>query len=165
MLAISIESQYAIAHAARGDQFPVLDRQLMNQGVGVYVIEVVADGYLWRLAAEDCGEIRILAVEVQDVCYEMSLLQEKGTARQIGDPWLRLFGPHLVAGKPLSKGAKGEARSLVDERLVHRGMDDKPVQAHREFLVGCGFQGRRRPCPRTTGGGERLSRDQVLSVN
>ena len=77
MLAISIESQYAIAHAARSHQFAVLHRQLMNQGVGVYVIEVVANGHVWRLAAKDRGEIRILAVEVEDVCHEMSLLQEK----------------------------------------------------------------------------------------
>ena len=54
---------------------PSADIQFVDQAVGVDVVEAVARRHIGSFVREDCGEVRVFAVEVDYVGGEMALLQ------------------------------------------------------------------------------------------
>ena len=120
MCAVRIERQHAIVHSALGRDAAVRGTQFVYQGVGVHVVEAVARRHIGSLVVKDRGQVRVLAVEVQDVGSEVALLQQIGAARQVVHPRPGLLRPGFIAGEPLPEGAKAQSRSLADQRLMHR---------------------------------------------
>ena len=119
----------------------------MDQRIGVDVIEVVAFWNLRGLGQEQRREIGVFAVEVHDVGDEVSLLQQVATAREIGNPGLRLLCPGFIACEPLAKWSERQAGLAVEQRLMHRCMNYKTVQTIHHFFVGRRLQCCRRPRP------------------
>ena len=146
--AIGIEPQHAIAHAARRRDPPVRHAQLVNQRIGVDVIEAIARRHIRRLIRKDRGQVRILAVEINQVRAEVPLLQQEAAARQVVDPRPCLFRPGLVAVEPLAEGSQRQSRRLAHQRLVRRLVNHKAVDAVQQLLIGRRLQRRRRPRPR-----------------
>jgi len=65
---------------------PVGHAQFVNQAVGVDVVETIPCGDIRRLIREDRGEIRILAIEVDQIRAEVTLLQQIAGARKVVNP-------------------------------------------------------------------------------
>src|SRR5437773_10874826 len=95
----------------------------------------------------------------------MALLQQVATASQVSNARHSLLSPSLVTGEPLSERSEGEARLLIEQRLMDRGVDNETVQPHRHFLVSSWLQGRRRPGPCSRGRRHRLGRHKILTIN
>ena len=148
----------------RGDA-AVGDTELVDQGVGVDVVEAVAGGHVGRLVGEDCGEVGVFAVEVDEVGAEVSLLEQEAGAREVVDPGTGLFGPGFVAIEPLAEGSEGQSGRLANQRLVGRLVNDEAVDAVEELLVGGGLEGRGRPGPGRGGGGHGFGGGEVLTVD
>ena len=85
---------------------PFDDAQLVDQCVGIDVIESVAGRNIGRLSLEDGGQVGVFAVEVDQVGAEVALLEHVAGARQVIDPWRGLVCPGFVAIEPLAERAR-----------------------------------------------------------
>src|SRR5579884_3079882 len=144
MPAVGVEPQHTITHAAWRRQPAVAYVQLMNQRVGVDIVESVSRRNVGGLVRKDRGEVRVLAVEVNNVRAKMPLLQEIAAPGEIIDPRPGLVGPRLIAIEPLAERSERESRLFINQRLVRRLMNHNAVDAVDELLVGRGLQRLRR---------------------
>ena len=78
---------------------------------------------------------------------------------------LGLLRPGFVAGEPLAERPEAQAGDLVVDRLVDRGVDHEPVEAHRHLAIRGGLQRFGRERPGAAAGRERLGRHEVLAVD
>src|SRR6185312_7826069 len=101
----------------------------------------ITSGDVGRFLVEDGSEVGVFAIEVDQVCAELTLLQHVAGACEVVDPHTGFIGPGFVAIEPLSEGAEGHARSLADERLVSRLVNDETINAVEELLIGGWLQG------------------------
>src|SRR5947209_10720320 len=69
-----IERQYAIAHTTGRYETRASHRELVDKGVGVDIIEVVAGGHVGKVVSINGGDVGVFAVEVRDIRYELALL-------------------------------------------------------------------------------------------
>ena len=92
---------------------PLFDAELVDQRVGIDVVEAVAGRNIGRAVLEDRREVRVFAVEVEQVGAEVALLQQIAGAREVVDPRAGLLGPGLVAVEPLAERPERHARGFV----------------------------------------------------
>lgn len=113
-----IECEQPITHAARSSKLSVSESQYVNQTVGIDVVKIVPGSNVGALSPKERGKVRVLAVEVDDVGVEASLLQQIRASREVRDPRLCLLGPRLVAVEPLTERSEGEAGLFVEQGLM-----------------------------------------------
>ena len=150
MLAVWIQSQYFVLHAALGDNLAVGYAEFVNQCVGIDVVKAVTGRDLRSLMLEYGCKIGVFPVEVQKISCEVSLLEHVACAREIVDPGTCLLGPSLIAIEPLSERSERQTGSFSDQRLVGRLVNDETIDSVQQFLVGGGLEGCRRPRPRSS---------------
>src|SRR5947207_4878740 len=103
MAGVRIQSQHSVLHPTLGDDLPTRHTQLMDQGICVDVIERIASRDVWGFMLEDCGEIGIFSVEINQVRTKVPLLEHVAGSPQVVDPWSSLLRPCFVAVEPLSE--------------------------------------------------------------
>ena len=74
MLAVRIECDHAIAHAARSGESAVFKCENVNQCVSIDVVEVVAVWNVGIVVQKKRCEVCVFTIEVNDVGNEVSLL-------------------------------------------------------------------------------------------
>ena len=147
VLAVGVEGEKAVAHAAGCRELAVFDLEHVYEAVGVDVVEAVARRHVGGAVAEERRQVRVLAVEVDQVGCEAALLEEEARPRQVADPGARLLRPGVVAVKPLPEGPEGQAGRLADQGLVRRLVDHDPVDPVQELRVRGRLERRRGPGP------------------
>ena len=145
--------------------FPSATDRRFVQRVGVDEVEVVAGRNVGQLRAEQGRDVGIFAVVIKDVGHELTLLEHIRTAGEVGRPGLGRLRPRFMPGEPLAEGPEAEARDLVVDGLVDRGVDHEPVQAHGQQAVGGGLQRFGGEGPGAAAGGQGFGGHQVLAVD
>ena len=139
MPAIGVKTKQAIGRAARCGDDSILDAELMNEAVGIDVVEAVALRNVGGAVGKNGGEVRVFPVKVDEICAEMPLLKKVAGAGEIVGPGAGLFRPGLIPVEPLAKRPESQARSFPKERLVGGLVDHDAIDAVEKFLVGGGL--------------------------
>src|SRR5437763_16083477 len=127
MVAVGVEREELILHAALRDDVAVGDAKFVNQSVCVNVVESVACWDIRGFMLENSSQIGVFAVEIQQIGGKPALLQHVAGTSQVVDPTAGLLRPCFVAVEPLSERTECEPRSLSNQRLMRRFVNHKPI--------------------------------------
>jgi len=168
ILRIGIKHQNLEFYATGSHNMPTFYLDVMQQSIRIKVVEIIALGDLWqRMGEESCNAV-VFAVVVKNIGDILPLLEHIGAACKIVCPGLCLFGPGLVAVKPLSENQQSKARLLVVNGLVGAFVHHEPVHATTHCQISDRFEVARIEgvCPVIqTIRGEGFQRNEVLSVD
>src|SRR5437868_10416298 len=105
----------------------------MNKSVGIDVVEIVTLGNIGEMIAIDCRDVGVLTIEISNIGYEFSLLQQVGTAGEVGDPGGSLLRPGFVAVEPLPERTEGQPRFPVQQRLMYGRSEEHTSELQSRF--------------------------------
>ena len=135
-----VKPQYAIAHTCGGYQLTIVNLEDILNYRRTHEVIVVGIGELWHTGLVAGCNIGILTVIVSYVGDKLTLTQEITAAGEVVGPCAGLACPSLIAVEPLAPKTKANARHLIINRLVGRGVDDEEVQTAGHSGIGGRFE-------------------------